>query len=113
VLKGARTRAAAENQTRDEGHWPEASHIRVGFNVGVVVLRMLSNVKQATIAPGIKTRSPGIYTDGYRICLVWVPAQKRVSCQRRVRSLRKMVTVSMRVHVNTSGRFLVSLALVV
>lgn len=59
---------------------------------GEVVLQMLSNVKQVTIAPLIQnTIAPGtlIYTDEYRIyarLVEWgVPAQKRVSCQRRIR----------------------------
>jgi len=48
----------------------ESPDFRVGFNLEAVVLKMLPNVKQATIAPLLKASIvPGtlIYTDEYII----------------------------------------------
>jgi len=72
VLKGAkRTRAAAENQTGTRDIGKEKPPIFAWDSTwGEVVLRMLSNVKQATIAPGIQntiTLARSSATDEYRI----------------------------------------------
>ena len=86
---------------------------------GEVVLQMLSNVKQVTIAPLIQnTIAPGtlIYTDEYRIYarLVEWGYQHKSVCHAKGEYARDEDGDGFHeVHVNTLGRFLVSPALVV